>query len=113
MSEPSLTEKRSWRIDEFPRIQLATIAVVRYVRKQRAAIRLVWPEEGQMLDGEWLFNEPHADFEPLLLDMTTANALLLVRDALKPDNQLTLDAWVAKSRGHFVGMVELAWRHVL
>lgn len=91
--------------------QFATIDVVRDVRERKQMAHLVWPEEGEFLpSGNFKFNEEHSDYEPLMLDMQTANVLMTCYAALtKPDTVAKVVDWIAKSRGHFAKIVEIGW----
>lgn len=78
------------------------------------ACALVWPDEGEFnRAGVWRFNAAHKGFEPLLLDMTTARALVAVHGALKsPDNVAKVERMTAKGRGQFAQLVEFTWSRV-
>jgi len=58
----------------------------------------------------WSADEP--DYEPLLVDVQTASAMVLVHDALNEGNQVKFEEEVAKSRGSFGRMVDFTWKHI-
>lgn len=81
------------------------------VRHNRTAELMVWPDEGRFDDkGIWQFNDKHEGFEPLLIDMQTANMLCIAHDAISSDEVRTKFVdWIAKGRGHFGRIVEIGW----
>lgn len=71
---------------------------------------LVWPDEGSFDDaGNWHFNDAHHDFEPLMLDMTTASAIIAVFKVLNSANSEKVTRMVGRSRAHFAKVVEVVW----
>lgn len=70
----------------------------------------VWPDEGEFLKTDsFKFNEEHAgEYEPLAIDNLTARMLLALHDALNEENQAKFKEWIAKDRGHFAALIEMA-----
>lgn len=63
--------------------------------------KLIWPDA----------DKPAAR-KPVLVDTTTARALLAVRSALSPDAQDRFDDMIATDRFRFARCVDFAWRKV-
>ena len=84
---------------------------IKSIRDNKTADLIVWPDEGEFdAAGIWRFNEKHEGFEPLLMDMTTANMLVLVHEAFqKEENRAKFVEWIAKGRGHFAKIMEIGW----
>lgn len=89
----------------------ATLLRVQKARHDLTAVALVWPEEGSFnQDGKWSFNAEHKDFEPLLVDIQTANLLCTVYNALsKDETRRKFRDWIRESRGKFAHLVEKSW----
>ncbi|MCH8476132.1 MAG: hypothetical protein LAT55_13000 [Opitutales bacterium] len=74
----------------------------------------VWPDEGSFnRAGEWGFNDKHPQFQPLMIDKTSASMLIAVYERLsKPENAEKLRRMVVKDRGSFGAVFEIAARAV-
>lgn len=74
----------------------------------------VWPDEGQFVNKKWIFNEEHKNkFEPLLIDIQSTNAMLIVYNALdKQENKDKFKRMISKNRGTFGTIIEFCWSKV-
>ena len=73
----------------------------------------VWPDEGRFTrHGNWTFNDDHKDFEPLLVDRTSASMMVTLHDALSAENQEKFRTWVGLGRGQFAALWEFTIKHV-
>lgn len=73
----------------------------------------VWPDEGEFRGEVWLFNEAHeAEFEPLLIDRTSAAMMMALHDALSETNAARFREWVGKHRGNFGALWEFTQERV-
>lgn len=92
-------------------VVLATWELIREIAEERNSRAFVWPDEGEFNGDTFRFNEKHEGFEPLIIDIQTANVMVAVHDGLeKPQNKTKFEDWVGKGRGHFGSLVELSWR---
>ena len=100
------------------RAVLASFDKLEAIVRQRTGMAFVWPDEGAFQqeacveppDMVWRFNEPHADFEPLWVDPSTANLMLQVHGALtRADLRQRLVERVGRDRGAFGQLVEFCW----
>ena len=80
-------------------IVVASYAQVRWIVDNHAFRCFTWP------------NDPEG-FEPLLVDGTTANMLVLIHDAICEENQAKMERLIAKHRAHFINLVEFSWKQV-
>jgi molybdopterin-guanine dinucleotide biosynthesis protein A len=60
----------------------------------------------------FVWDNDDAEAEPLMIDATTANAMVLVHDALNEKNQRKFREWVGRSRAHFVKMMNFSWSRI-
>ena len=114
MPKPDFDPER-WR--ERVRAQdvvFASFERLRQIRTDHQFKAFVWPDEGGFGgDGTWTFNEAHRDaFEPLLIDPTSASAMIVVHDTLNPKNQARFERLMAEDRGWFGMLFEFSWEHV-
>lgn len=73
----------------------------------------VWPDEGSFDEkGYFQFNEGYGEFEPIIVDRTTANAMKVVYKAIIPAKQEIFAQRVAKNRANFCKMVDLTWASI-
>jgi hypothetical protein len=75
-------------------------------------LQFVWPNEGEMKNGEFSFNEEHKDFEPLFIDKQTQNLLIIGFSKLKPEIREKGLLSIQKSRTKFVRIIEVFWKKV-
>ena len=89
--------------------RFASIDVIRDCANGRFS-NLVWPDEGFFLGtGSFQFNDEHqGEFEPLLMDKITADMFLAVYGALDDERRAKFVDWIAKDRGHFGAVFEMA-----
>jgi hypothetical protein len=108
-----MTTNRDWRCTISPSsVVLASYEGLKNVCTSGYAA-FVWPDEGDFTDSKWRFNEAHeGQFEPLLIDKVTANAMVTVHDALNAANQAKFEDWVGRHRGNFANLVEMTWERV-
>lgn len=70
----------------------------------------VWPDEGSFDEkGHFQFNQGYDEYEPVIIDQTTANAMKIVYQAIVPDKQEIFVQRIAKDRINFMNMVDLTW----
>lgn len=95
------------------KIVFASYEEVEKIAKTHAAVCFVWPDEGDFKGEKWEFNPEHkGDFEPLLIDATTANVLVKVIAAVKPETAEILKGKISEGRGSFGWFIEKAWKCV-
>lgn len=84
---------------------------LRTMAEKKFSEAFIWKDEGEFNeDGVFVFNEEHAHFEPLLVDFNTANMLVLLHDALNPENQQKFEDFIHNDdRGRFGQLVEMGW----
>lgn len=88
-------------------------ALIQEIAKERSAKAFVWPDEGKFVGPDFQFNTNHTGYEPLIVDIQTANAMVTIHDALaKAGNRVKMEEWTGKGRGHFASMVEYTWRAI-
>jgi hypothetical protein len=93
-------------------VGFAATEQLRWIIHEHQHRGFVWPEEGWFNHGRWSFNRGHIGLlEPLLVDPTTASALLTVRDALNQSNQSIFEKELSAHRGSFGLLVDLTWNH--
>ncbi len=99
-------------------VVVASFDQLEAIVRQRTGMAFVWPDEGAFQQEAgveptgtvWRFNEPHADFEPLWVDPSTANLMLQVHGALtRADLRQRLVERVGRDRGAFGQLVEFCW----
>ena len=92
-------------------VKFASIEALREIVEEKEAIKFVWPEEGGFASksGAWYFNKDHKEFQPLWVDMSTANLLVKIADALSNDNRPKFEAALAADRGSFCYWVDAGW----
>lgn len=101
------------KADQFDdNVNLACLELLEVIQNQHSCRYFVWPDEGHIVEGVFFFNGKHEGFEPLLIDPTTAHAMVSVYEALKPTNRTTFRDMVAKDRGTFAAMLEFCWSKV-
>lgn len=95
-----------------PRLVMpATFCNLRRIVDDKTFAAFYWPQDGEQYDepsGKIVHGGDH-DLEPLVVDMFTASAMLSVYDALNQTNQEKFEAWLCKSRSHFVKLVDITW----
>lgn len=80
--------------------------------KEKAGLKcFVWPDEGEFVNGKFVFNHQHQDFEPLMIDVQTANLLVKTYKVIAPHNQARMRRLTAKCRGNFGMIVDVCWKH--
>ena len=92
---------------EFPSVDR-----LRAMVEMKFSLAFVWKDEGEFNeDGKFVFNEENANFEQLLVDFNTANMLVLIHDALNPENQRKFEDFIhTDDRGRFGQLVEMGWQ---
>ena len=89
----------------------ASYAVILTAIETKTAQYFVWPGEGRFDDhGRFQFNKDHKGFEPLLIDIVSAQMIIKVHDAVSDENKVKLRDRLIKSRGHFGGIMEIVWK---
>ena len=103
-----------WKNADGLSIYFATFLRLLKIVEYKQAVAFVWPEEGEFdKHAVFHFNSDHNGFEPLIIDLTTAHAMVTVYGALNEQkNKKMFRDWTAKSRGHFGKLVEFTWDHV-
>lgn len=105
-SEPlDYPEREDWVEVRHCDMIVASMAALRGIAYEGVWRAFVWPhdEEAELLSGE---------FDPLIVDMLTARAMVAVYDALSPENQAKFAAQVADNRGYFGQLVDFCWSRV-
>ena len=92
----------------------ATFPVIQRILENGSFEYLVWPDEGRFYGEEFVFNARHEEdgFEPLLMDIQTANMLVTVHDAMNEKNQRKFERMVIKSRGAFGMLLDFGWPRI-
>ena len=109
----------TYTAESWGRVEFATIEGLRKIVKQHQYKCVVWPDEGVFDDqGNWVFNDKHKkneedpesiDFEPLMIDATSAAMILVLYDTLQEQkNKDKLERWVSEHRGLFGRIFEIA-----
>jgi len=94
-------------------VQFASFEALQDVCKYHAATRFVWPDEGEFVNGGFVFNKDHeGEYESLIIDATTACLLVKVHEHLSEENQIKFRKRIAEGRGWFGQMVDFAWGRV-
>ena len=99
---------------DIPTAVLASYEQVKSIFNERSAKTFVWPDEERITETKYetTVGKKSITVEPLWIDITTAHMLIIVHDALRPDLQIRMEEWIAKSRAHFGKMIEFGWNHV-
>jgi len=92
----------------------ASFDKLKQIVETHTSLSFVWPEEGEFSpNGKWRFNATYQGFQPLMIDPTTAQLLVLSHKALLTDStREKVERIIARSRGTFGTFVEICWRHV-
>ncbi len=78
--------------------------------RTRGYSSFVWPDEGEFKGDTFVFNEVHKEFEPLGIDLVSANMLLTVYGALQRDKSKNkYKRMISKNRATFVQLIQFGW----
>lgn len=79
-------------------LAMASLSALRWIKEHKTYRLFTWPGEVESM-------------EPMLVDMTTANAVLTCYDALtKQENREKFERMIMASRAQFLKVVEICWR---
>ena len=78
-------------------LAVASYRALKHVVDHHQFLALVWSSD-------------NSDYDPLLIDAFTADAMVKVYDALSPDNKVKFERVVAKGRGPFYRLVDFTWK---
>lgn len=93
-------------------IAFAKMSLLEQMVKTRQGMCFVWPDEGKETLLGFTFNEDHKGFEPLFIDIQSANAIVLVHSALSTVNKNRFRKMVEDNRGSFATILEFSWSKV-
>jgi hypothetical protein len=99
---------------DIPTAVLASYDQIISIFNERSAKTFVWPDEERITETKYevTVGRESITVEPIWVDITTANMLMVIHDALRPDLQKRMEKWIAMSRAHFAKIVEFGWNHV-
>lgn len=81
-------------------VVMASLSALEWIEENKTYRLFTWPSETESI-------------EPLLVDMTTVNAMLTCYRALaKPENREKFERMIAASRAQFIKVVEFCWRQI-
>lgn len=80
-------------------------------KSSQEPLQLVWPDEGELTDDGFVFNQENKGCEPLFVDSQTQNLLKLL-DHLEPERKVRAITAMNQSRLKFVRIIELLWSKV-
>ena len=88
---------------------IASYANVKAIVDDGQYYAFVWPNEGEIVNGVFVFNDRHhADgYEPLLVDRWTASTVVAAHAKVNPDTAARIEQIVTRSRGHFARLVDI------
>lgn len=113
MVDTARTKRATRRSFDWPTC-FASYEQVKAIVDNKMAMCFVWPDEGQFDGDKFVFNKEHCEplqYEPLLVDMVTANLIVACHDAFRnEDNQKKFREWIASHRGRFAALVNLGWK---
>ncbi|QXN71150.1 membrane protein [Rhodobacter phage RcDurkin] len=103
----------------FPFAVISIAGIITQCQDQTAAY-YVWPDEGSVVNGKWVFTKPvdlndDDDWatKPLLVDATSANAFRIINEAVNDTNKAKLHKAILDSRGMCVWAFEkMIWPFV-
>lgn len=73
---------------------------------------LVWNDEGSMQNEKWTFNNSHADYEPLLVDLNSMKLLISIYDKIESkDVKEKVKFAIGHSRWEFMKLAKFAWQN--
>lgn len=78
-------------------VQPASYEALVEIAEEHQFASFVWPDDSE-------------EDEPLIVDATTAQAMVAVHDGLSSEKQEQFENLIARSRGHFGKMVDLVWK---
>ena len=93
------------------RVVLANITNLKSI-KTRGYSSFVWPDEGEFKGDKFVFNKAHCEYQPLGIDIVSANMLLTVYGALQRDKSRNkFKRMVSKNRATFAQLIDFGWNH--
>jgi hypothetical protein len=96
MTDPEADPMAEWFTQDKPiEATVHGIEAIKECVANKTAFTFVWDRKGR-----------------LLVDMQTANCIMLVYDALNDDNKAKTERMIKKSRGTFLKIVDICWKSV-
>lgn len=88
-----------------------SIVEIREILDKGMMKKFVWPDEGEFINGQFIFNDESEKLglEPLIIDQFTASAAIQVFDALKGEIQQKVDVFIAKDRVGMARFINKVW----
>lgn len=96
--------RKPWRSGANGKIVNASIHALRQIREEQQSALFVWPHEGTFTTNKetFVFTDDRQDFEPMLIDLFTASAILRVYQHVNDDNRAKFERMIKGSRGNFL-----------